>query len=132
MSAVTSRGPARLEFRVLINHVLAVVPVSDIATARGWYERVLGRQPDNTPMDILIEWQLADHGWLQVSVDPARAGRALVNLAVEDLTGAVDEVASRGIATGEIVQANKGVELCASEDPDGNVVTLIGNFRVRY
>lgn len=45
---------------MLINHVLAVVPASDIATARDWYERLLARGPDNTPMDVLVEWQLTD------------------------------------------------------------------------
>lgn len=53
---------------MLINHVLAVVPVSDIAAARDWYERLLVREPDNRPMDVLVEWQLTDHGWLQVTV----------------------------------------------------------------
>jgi len=27
---------------------------------------------------------------------------------------------------------NKGVELSATTDPDGNVITLIGNFRLKY
>jgi glyoxylase I family protein len=115
-----------------IDHVLAVVPVADIAVSREWYERLLGRGPDNTPMDILVEWQLADHGWLQVTVDTERAGTALVNLAVGDLAEAVADLVDRGVTAGEIVQVNKGVELCPVSDPDGNVVTLIGNFRVRY
>jgi len=117
---------------MLIQHVLAVVPVRDIGVAREWYERLLGRGPDNNPMDILLEWQLTDRGWLQVTVDTARAGRAQVNLAVDDVTAAVSELAGRGVVTGEIVRANKGVEFCPIEDPDGNVVSLLGNFRIHY
>lgn len=117
---------------MLIEHVLAVVPVLDIGVSREWYERLLGREPDNSPMDILVEWQLADHGWLQVTVDTARAGHGQVNLAVDDLTAAVRELAARGVVTGATVNANKGVDFCPIEGPDGNVVTLLGNFRVHY
>lgn len=46
---------------------------------------MLGREPDNSPMETLIEWQLTDHDWLQVTVDPSRAGTAMINLAVDDL-----------------------------------------------
>jgi hypothetical protein len=33
---------------------------------------------------------------------------------------------------GGIQPANKGVELSTLMDPDGNTITLIGNFRVEY
>lgn len=116
----------------MITYVLAIVPVADIAAAREWYARLLGREPDNNPMDSLIEWQLADHGWLQVTADPARAGTAQVNLAVDDLAGQVSEIVSRGITPSEIQPVNKGVELYPAQDPDGNVITFIGDFRVTY
>ncbi len=48
-----------------------------------------------------------------------------------DVAAAVAELGSRGVATGEVVDANRGVQLCAVSDPDGNAVTLIGGFRVR-
>jgi glyoxylase I family protein len=115
----------------MITHVLAVVPVSDIAAAREWYEKLLGREPDNNPMDSLIEWQLADHGWLQVT-DAYAPGTASVNFAVDALADHMTDIADRGISHGQIVQANKGVELCTINDPDGNAITFIGNFRVKY
>ena len=34
--------------------------------------------------------------------------------------------------TAEIQPVNKGVELSATSDPDGNAITLIGNFRGKY
>jgi glyoxylase I family protein len=117
---------------MLIDHVLAVVPVSDITVATEWYARLVGREPDNNPMDTLVEWQLADRGWVQVTVDPGRAGHAQLNLAVADLAGAIEDVEARGIVTGEVVHANKGVEFCPVSDPDGNVISLLGNFRVQY
>lgn len=115
-----------------IDHVLAVVPVADLEAARAWYERLLGREADNRPMDSLAEWRVTDTGWVQVSRDPERAGTALLNFAVDDLTAHLDGLVSRGLAPGEVRTANKGVQLSAITDPAGNTITFIGNFRVTY
>jgi catechol 2,3-dioxygenase-like lactoylglutathione lyase family enzyme len=115
-----------------VQHVLAVVPVHDIDTAREWYTRLLGCEPDNDPMPSLVEWQPVPGAWIQVFVDPDRAGRTQLNLAVDDLDTEIAAVAARGIEVGDVIDANKGVRLAPVTDPDGNVVTLIGAFRVDY
>jgi glyoxylase I family protein len=115
-----------------IEHVLAVVPVSDLERADAWYEALFGRPADNRPMPSLVEWQVTRAGWVQVSVDTDRAGSGLLNLAVDDLAATRDELATRGVDTAEIQPVSKGVELSATSDPDGNTITLIGNFRVTY
>ncbi len=115
-----------------IEHLLAVVPVSDLPVAQPWYELLLGRRPDNTPMETLIEWQVIGNGWVQVFLDPARAGSGLLNLAVDDLRRQVAELTQRGLSPSEIEPVAKGVELSSVSDPDDNRITLIGGFRVRY
>lgn len=115
-----------------IEHVLAVIPVSDLERADAWYEALLGRPADNRPMPSLVEWQVTGAGWVQVTMDADRAGSGLLNLAVDDLAATRDELTRRGVDTAEIQPVNKGVELSATADPDGNVITLIGNFRVKY
>ncbi len=115
-----------------IEHLLAVVPVSDLERADAWYEALFGRSADNRPMPSLVEWQVTGAGWVQVTVDPERAGSGLLNLAEDDLATATGELATRGVDTGEIQPVSKGVELSATSDPDGNAITLIGNFRVNY
>ena len=115
-----------------IEHVLAVVPVSDIERADTWYEALFGRPADNRPMPSLLEWQVTGAGWVQVTVDADRAGSGLLNLAVDDLAATREELATRGVDTAEIQPVNKGVELLAMSDPDGNTITLIGDFRVHY
>ena len=123
------RGAVR---KMAIDHVLAVVPVADIETAHGWYERLLGRAADNRPMDSLAEWRVTDTGWVQVHLDADRAGSALLNFAVDDLAAHLDGLKDRGLAPGAIQTVNKGVQLSAITDPDGNTITLIGNFRTDY
>ena len=115
-----------------IDHVLAVVPVTDIASSSAWYESFFGRAPDNNPMPTLVEWQAAPAGWVQVSLDPDRAGSTLLNFAVDDLTSHIAQLSDRGLHTEPIKDANKGVQLSAINDPDGNRIPVIGGFRVTY
>jgi glyoxylase I family protein len=83
-------------------------------------------------MPTLVEWQVTDAGWVQVTVDNDRAGSGLLNFAVDNLAATRDELATRGVDTAEIQPVNRGVELSATSDPDGNAITLIGSFRVKY
>jgi glyoxylase I family protein len=117
---------------VSVQHVLSVVPVSDLDAAKAWYEKLFGRPADNNPMPVLVEWQVVPGGWVQVFVDEGRAGSGLLNFAVDDLEAHVKDAAERGLAPGPVEAVNKGVELSTLNDPDGNVIRLIGNFRVDY
>jgi glyoxylase I family protein len=115
-----------------VEHVLAVVPVRDLAVATDWYTRLLGRAPDNNPMETLVEWQVVPGGWLQVFRPADPPAPCSVNLAVRDLDAAVGELSAAGFEPGEFLEASKGVRLSTLQDPDGNSVTLIGGFRVEY
>lgn len=115
-----------------IEHVLSVVPVADIDVAAAWYEKLFERPPDNNPMPVLVEWQVVPGGWVQVFVDADRAGSGLLNFAVDDLPKHVANAKKQGLEPGEIEGVNKGVELSTLHDPDGNLIRLIGNFRVEY
>jgi glyoxylase I family protein len=115
-----------------IDQLLAVIPVSDMETAQPWYELLIGHEEDNHPMDTLAEWKVSTRGWLQIFTDPERAGSSLLNFAVDDLDQHVSDLARRGLKSGEIETANKGVRLSTIVDPDGNRITFIGGFRNVY
>jgi glyoxylase I family protein len=116
-----------------INHVLAVVAVSDFDTGHAWYQRLFDTPATNIPMPgTLAEWRVTDNGWLQMTCDPDRAGSSLVNFAVDDLAGLVDALRNRELDPAEIITANKDVQLSTVIDPDGNSITFIGNFREHY
>lgn len=131
-STWSTEASERGSSQVAIEHVLAVIPTADIDVARSWYERLLGREADNRPMDSLVEWRVTDTGWVQVHVDADRAGTALLNFAVDDLAVHLDALRDRGLAPGAIQSVNKGVQLSAISDPDGNTITFIGSFRTDY
>jgi catechol 2,3-dioxygenase-like lactoylglutathione lyase family enzyme len=115
-----------------IEHVLAVVAVSDIERSEKWFTALFGRQPDNNPMPSLVEWQVLPGAWVQVFSDPERAGKGLLNFAVGDLERHLAEIGGRGVRAEAILDANKGVRTCAVTDPDGNTINFIGGFRVDY
>lgn len=115
-----------------VEHLLAVVPVSDIDASRGWYVALFGRDADNTPMPTLVEWQVVPGGWAQVFHDPQRAGSGLLNLAVDDLDAHLGELRARGLHPEPVLDAAKGVRLSTLIDPDGNLIRVIGGFRPEY
>jgi catechol 2,3-dioxygenase-like lactoylglutathione lyase family enzyme len=115
-----------------IEHVLAVVPVSDIKRSEQWYAALFGRQADNNPMPSLVEWQVLPGAWVQVFSDSERAGQGLLNFAIDDLEAHLADIAGRGVHAEAILDASKGVRTCAVTDPDGNTINFIGGFRVDY
>lgn len=116
-----------------IDHTLAVVAVSDFDTSHDWYRRFFGTEATNVPMPgSLAEWRTTDTGWIQMFHAPEHAGHSLANIAVDDIGRFIATLLERGIETGEIIDANKGVQICSIDDPDGNTITLIGNFRTQY
>jgi hypothetical protein len=67
-----------------VDCVLAVISVSGIEAGRSWHTRLFGRGPDN----------------------------GMLNLGMSDIEEGAREHRERGIDTGEIIDANKGVRLC--------------------
>ena len=57
-----------------IEHVLAVVPVSDLQVSSRWYEALFGRPADNNPMPTLAEWQVVHGAWVQIFTDSDTGG----------------------------------------------------------
>lgn len=113
-------------------HVLAVIPVTDLDRADRFYEALFGRPATNRPMPSLVEWQVTGGGWVQVYVAPDKAGMTSLNFAVDDLEATRAEIVSRGIELDPTQEVNKGVVLSPVSDPDGNIITLIGGFRADY
>jgi hypothetical protein len=59
-----------------IDNAIASVPVKNLKTASSWYEKLLRRPSDSTPMPEVAEWSFPRGGWLQVYQLPERAATA--------------------------------------------------------
>jgi predicted enzyme related to lactoylglutathione lyase len=106
-----------------IDNAIASVAVKDLNAALAWYERLLGRPADSTPMPEVAEWTFARGGWLQVYQLPERAGHGSFTLAVTDLDQVVARVQSLGIDTS---QRSSGamVKTLMIVDLDGNHIAM--------
>ena len=105
-------------------HVFAGVPVTDLGPARRWYERLLGREPDLIPHGDEVVWHLTPDASIYVVLDPARAGTALLTLAVTDLERDRARLAEDGIPS-QLAEAATGQPPKATvTDPAGNLINL--------
>jgi predicted enzyme related to lactoylglutathione lyase len=101
------------------NQLFAGVPTADLAAARAFYERLLGRPPDMTPHAREVAWQVSEHGWIYVVEDAPRAGHATLTLLVDDLDAAVAGMVARGIevpAPQPVGPSGRSVHVAGPED----------------
>jgi hypothetical protein len=104
-------------------NALAGVAVGNLASAIGWYARLLGRQPDLRPMTDAAEWEFSDGGWIRVFQDSGRAGASSVTLVETDVEARIADLKAKGIA---IKQASNtdSVAVAIVVDPDGNQIVF--------
>ncbi len=105
--------------------VLAGVTVADFEFSLDWYERLLGRAPDQRPMDGLAQWRVSDTALFQVLEEPERAGGSVVGFTVADLAAEVEELRVRGITPEHDERTSDRVLFETFLDPDGNKVGLL-------
>jgi catechol 2,3-dioxygenase-like lactoylglutathione lyase family enzyme len=103
-----------------VTHLFAGIPVSDYDAAVAWYERLLGRPPDVLPKEREAMWHVSDAGSIYVVFDAARAGNALVTLAVDDLEERFARLAAIEPGPGAMPTA-------VLVDPDGNRLQLFAD-----
>jgi catechol 2,3-dioxygenase-like lactoylglutathione lyase family enzyme len=106
-------------------HLFAGLRVRDFATARAWYEQLLG-EPTFFPHETEAVWTLADDRSVYVVQAPEHAGHSVVTLFLDDLDAKVAEIAARGLEPDERETYSNGVRKVTYRDPDGNEVGLGG------
>lgn len=106
--------------------LFAGIPVSDLAAAKVFYEKLFGAPPSFLPNDTEAVWTLADQRHIYVELLPGRAGHALHTLFVDDLDGVLGRIAARGLHPAEQEAYDNGVRKAIFRDPDGNEVGFGG------
>lgn len=105
-------------------NILAGIASSDLARSRGWWTRLLGREPDAVPMPSDVEWHFAS-GAIQLVDDAENAGHSSVTLGVDDVDAELAAIAGRGLEVPEAQTVPSGqFRIALLKDPDGNTVVL--------
>lgn len=111
------RGP-------VVTHLFTGLGVDDLAEARGFYERLLGRPPDLVPNDHELAWKLTGAGWLYVDATAGTAGGAVLTVLVEDLDAHVAAAARRGLHPDRTDVLPGHGRKALFTDPDGNRIAF--------
>ncbi|CAL8981268.1 hypothetical protein RHODGE_RHODGE_02335 [Rhodoplanes serenus] len=106
-----------------LQKVYTALLTADLAAAEDWYTKLLGRRPDNRPMDTLVQWELFDQGGLALSTDDEIAGRGVMFLYVADVAAERRRLEGLGIVLGDDIAGDYST-LAQVRDPDGNLLTL--------
>lgn len=106
-----------------IDNAIASIAVNNLSSAVSWYEALLGRTADSTPMPKVAEWKFPRGGWLQIYHLPERAGSGSCTLAVSNIEKVVAHVEKFGI---DASQRSSGaqVKTLMIVDPDGNHIAF--------
>ena len=106
--------------------LFAGIPVRDYTAAAAWYERHLGAPPSFLPNDTEAVWELADHRYVYIKVQPQHAGHAIHTLFVGDFDARISQIAERGLEPSEHETYANGVRKATFRDPDGNEIGFGG------
>lgn len=106
-----------------IDNAIASLAVKQLSSAQKWYEALLGRVPDSTPMPSVAEWKFPRGGWLQVYELAERAGNGSVTLAVRNLEELLPHIKRLGIDISQKTSSAK-VKTLTIIDLDGNQITF--------
>lgn len=112
----------------LTTHIdlFAGISVADFAAARSWYERLLGSPPAFFPQDTEAVWELGEHRYVYIVLQPEHAGHARHTYFVDDLDTLVAQLAERGLDPWTQETYANGVRKITYRDPDGNEIGLGG------
>lgn len=106
-----------------LQKIYTALHTTDFAAAERWYTKLLGRGPDNRPMDTLVQWELSDGSGLALSTDDEIAGSGVMFLYVDDVAAERRRLQGLGISLGDDMEGDYST-LAQVRDPDGNVLTL--------
>jgi hypothetical protein len=105
-----------------MTHLFAGVAVSDFGRARRWYEELFGRPPDMIPKEGEAVWHVTTFGSVYITADPARAGNALVTIAVSSLDEHATALAARCFSLDEHGGHSTAPRQLTITDDDGNCI----------
>ena len=106
-----------------IDYLYAAMVVTDIEASGAFYSKLLSREPDDRPMDTLVQWRGFSNAGIQLFKDAAKAGNSVMTIVVSDIEETKLSLKNQGIVLGEIQQGVFG-KIGQLSDLDGNGITF--------
>ncbi|MGX5841694.1 VOC family protein [Mesorhizobium sp. ArgA1] len=106
-----------------IQGVYAALTTKDMKRAEQFYSILFGREPDDRPMDNLIQWRDVAGANIQLFRDETSAGHGRCTIVVPQMSVARQELALAGLSIRD-EKAGEFGRIAQLNDPDGNLITL--------
>jgi predicted enzyme related to lactoylglutathione lyase len=100
------------------------IAVSDIASARAWYEDVFELDtPDLEPMEGMAEYKIGSL-WLQLDGVEVKESSTILRFGVTDIDAEHSRLTELGVDVDEVTRIPDLLSYFDFRDPDGNVLSL--------
>ena len=106
-----------------IQGLYAAVNVDDLRRSEDFYSKLIGRQPDDRPIDNMVQWRGIGSAGVQLFAEPDRAGHGVMTIVTPDIEATKSSLADHGIELGDIRRGEFGA-IAQLDDPDGNRINL--------
>ena len=106
-----------------IDYLYAAIVVTDIDAATDFYTKIIGRQPDDRPMDTLVQWRGFSDAGIQLFLDNAKAGNSMMTIVVSDVEKTALSLKKQGIELGKVQKGDFG-KIAQLSDSDGNLISF--------
>lgn len=104
-----------------IDYLFAAIVVTDLDASENFYTKIIGRPPDDKPMDTLAQWRGVSNAGIQLFKDSAKAGHSMMTIIVSDVEKTAQLLKKEGIVLGKIRKEDT-MRIAQLSDPDGNVI----------
>ena len=106
-----------------IQGLYAAIYLRSVNPSADFYAKVLGRKPDDKPIDTLVQWRGFGSAGIQLFQEREKAGKSRMTIVVPDLRETKTYLSAQAIEISEINECSFG-KIAHLTDPDGNLVTL--------
>lgn len=107
--------------------LFAGIAVTDYDRGVAWVSRLLGKPPAFDAHETECVFEIAEHRYLYVALEPEHAGHAMVTVFLDDLDLFLASAAARGLTPATIETYENGVRKAIFRDDDGNEVGFGGS-----
>ena len=106
-----------------VQGIYAAAVTKDFDAAVAWYERLMGRPADDTPIPGMAQWRNMGAAGLQVWEDAERAGQSIITIVVPDLDREKTRLAAVNLVLINEARGEFGA-VAQLFDPEGNRINL--------
>jgi catechol 2,3-dioxygenase-like lactoylglutathione lyase family enzyme len=106
-----------------IQGMYAALATASMEKAERFYTLLFGREPDDRPMDGLIQWRNVAGANIQIFHNKENAGSGRITIVVPEMGRARRSLEGMGVELADESTGDYG-KIAQLTDPDGNLITL--------